>query len=192
MTAPDREAIYANALFLGWSRFPWPIEGNPVARADDSVFSGFMTACSGASLIPVVTLAYCPLNMWLLMLHGRGSRPCCSNNAKLRLEQTSWTTIPTSTILLYGKTTTGCVVGLIQGPVVLGLPLAARGDNRIILAMILYPKAHTVFTEAKPESTFLYGPNCHLAARSEGYDASYGAVRLIPVTSISYRRFLMI
>ena len=175
VTAPDREAIYANALFWDGVDFPWPIEGaTPVAGADDSVFSGFMTACSGASLIPVVTLAYCPPE-YVVVDATPGGAP---DPAVATTLSYGWADIldnhPNINDFIVWKDNYGMRCGVDSGSSSAWATPGCTGDEWDYPRYAdLYLKAHTVFTETKP-GVRLYGPNCHLAARSEGYDASYG------------------
>lgn len=176
IVAPDREAIYGNILFWDGGQFPWPLEMAPaVAGASDSVFSAAHAKMTSMSLIPMVTLAFCPPEFVTDV--GPGGAP---DPADLATITSAWTdileTYPNLNDFIVWKDNHGMRCGIDSGSSSEWATPGCSGDEWDYPRYSeLYQAAQTALSGAKP-GVRVYGPNCHLAARSEGYDASYGGV----------------
>lgn len=169
--APFRGAYFTNILYYDGVNFPWVADSS-------TVFDAGLLNVTGVNAIPFVTLAYCKpafltgdatpagspgtsfvddvVSDWVELLDGN---PTLSNfivwkdNYGMRCGSDSDSS--------YFDGTPGCTLDHWDYP---------RYRN-------LYQQTYDGLIAANP-TAMVYGPNCHLAARSEGYDSDYSGVMI--------------
>lgn len=167
--APYRNACFANILYYDGISFPWVADSS-------TVFDTGLLDVTGANALPFITLAYCKPS--LLSDATPAGAPGVSFVDDV---VTDWVELlddnSTLSHFIIWKDNYGMKCGSDSGSSYYdATPGCTLNHWDYPRYRALYEATYNALTS--DASVSVYGPNCHLTARSEGFDADYGGVQI--------------
>lgn len=173
VTASERGLVSCGVVVYDGVEFPWPDLGDvPVLGSDATQLTSVLDDAQSQSLVPFCTLAFAPSEYTTNDATPSGAPELDIVDA--------WVDIlsdyPSVNDFIVWKNNLGMLCGSDSGSSYNdATPGCTLGEWDYRRYANLFQAVDSTFRLARP-GVRLYGPNCHLKARGEGYDALYNGV----------------
>ena len=176
VTSSHRDVTYGSVQWYSDPEMPWSVNGTvPVSGTDDVPVMAALDSITSTNLIPLVTLAFAPPE-FLVGDATPGGAPDPDLHQGMVDDWVTGAVAQSTMNFVIWKDNYGMRCGVDSGSSSYWATPECSGDEwDYARYKDLYTKAYTSLKAGVPGCR-VYGPNCFLSARGEGYDATYGGV----------------